>query len=85
MKNVEGVIKYLNAVPGMYHSMDSIASLYDIEIDKCLENWRKLIFLPINYYSQNNLLCDEGVHTDTKWKKNQYILSLSKNIKTDDT
>lgn len=38
LKNVEGVIKYLNAVPGMYHSMDSIASLYDIEIDKCLEN-----------------------------------------------
>lgn len=38
LKNVEGVIKYLNAAPGMYHSMDSIASLYDIEIDKCLEN-----------------------------------------------
>lgn len=38
LKNVEGVIKYLNTVPGMYHSMDSIASLYDIEIDKCLEN-----------------------------------------------
>lgn len=46
LKNVEGVIKYLNAVPGMYHSMDSIASLYDIEIDKCLENWRKINISP---------------------------------------
>lgn len=46
LENVEGVIKYLNAVPGMYHSMDSIASLYDIEIDKCLENWRKINISP---------------------------------------
>lgn len=69
LKNVEGVIKYLNAVPVMYHSMDSIALLYDNEIDKCLQNLTKINFFPINYYSQNNLLCDEGVHIDTKWEK----------------
>lgn len=46
LKNVEGVIKYLNAVPVMYHSMDPIALLYDNEIDKCLQNLTKINFSP---------------------------------------